>query len=160
MRGAIPPFPNTPSWCGAQLKENSTGTALPLRFALHSATTQGSTLKMEAARSSETLKSNHHITSLNFENHEMYLHPHENFKFRIWIQVREQWRDFVPTMMNVRDPQQQGIPEQLNAVSSPYCEVHSSAMRYILPWPRNTALAYGLLNTPSFLLVRNQSERF
>jgi hypothetical protein len=27
MRGAIPPFPNTPSWLGAQLK-NSTGTTL------------------------------------------------------------------------------------------------------------------------------------
>jgi hypothetical protein len=27
MRGAIPPLPNTPSWCGAQLKK-STGSTL------------------------------------------------------------------------------------------------------------------------------------
>jgi hypothetical protein len=30
MRGAIPPLPNTPSWYCAQLKEQSTGTTLPL----------------------------------------------------------------------------------------------------------------------------------
>jgi hypothetical protein len=29
MCGAIPPLPNTPSWCGAQFKK-STGTTLPL----------------------------------------------------------------------------------------------------------------------------------
>jgi hypothetical protein len=27
---AVPPFPNTPSWRGAQLKEKSIGTTLPL----------------------------------------------------------------------------------------------------------------------------------
>jgi len=30
MRGAIHPLPNTPSWRGAQLKNKSTGTTLPL----------------------------------------------------------------------------------------------------------------------------------
>jgi len=31
MRGAIPPLPNAPSWCGAQFKK-STGTALSLPY--------------------------------------------------------------------------------------------------------------------------------
>jgi hypothetical protein len=34
MSGAIPPLPDMPSWCGAQLKE-STGTTLPLPFILY-----------------------------------------------------------------------------------------------------------------------------
>jgi hypothetical protein len=29
MSGAIPPFPNTPSWCGAQLKHRDNFTFLP-----------------------------------------------------------------------------------------------------------------------------------
>jgi hypothetical protein len=33
MRGAIPPLPNTPSWCGAQLKHRDNFTYLfPLRI--------------------------------------------------------------------------------------------------------------------------------
>jgi hypothetical protein len=32
MGEAITPLPNTPSWRGAQLKTNSTGTTLPLPF--------------------------------------------------------------------------------------------------------------------------------
>jgi hypothetical protein len=34
MSGAIPPFPNMPLWCGAQLKK-ITGTILPFPFVCH-----------------------------------------------------------------------------------------------------------------------------
>jgi hypothetical protein len=48
MRGAILPLPNTPSWRGAHLKHRET---LPFKMSFEIF----ASMKMEAARSSETL---------------------------------------------------------------------------------------------------------
>jgi len=62
MRGAIPPLPNKPSWCGAQLKTTDTTSPLP-SFSSSVSRTCGWTRHLYYAFSSCTLYEEH-ITSV------------------------------------------------------------------------------------------------